>query len=184
MKRRILATAASLFAENGYDATGVQELSEAVGLGRGALYHHIGSKERLLYEISIRHVTAMIAFGEELVELEMPADEKFRTLARRLMSIIAENLSEITVFFHEYRSLSPEHNAEMARIRDRFEAVWGRILQEGHEAGIFNTAHPMLVKGILGLYNYSYVWLRPGGELGAEEIADMFSDMAIRGLRT
>ena len=46
-KERIRSKAAHLFARNGYHGTGVQEISEAVGLGRGALYHHIGSKEAL-----------------------------------------------------------------------------------------------------------------------------------------
>src|SRR5436309_3637837 len=55
-REEILQIAARLFAENGYHGTGIAELGEAVGLGKGALYHHIGSKEDLLYEISSRHV--------------------------------------------------------------------------------------------------------------------------------
>ncbi len=184
VKRRIIRTAAQLFAEQGYEATGVQALGDAVGLGRGALYHHIESKEKLLYEISIRHVVAMVEFGEELLDEPLPPDEKFRVLARRLMVMIAGNQPEVAVFFHEYRSLSTQHAAELKQIRDRFEDVWSRILAEGAELGMFKPAHPVMVKGILGLFNYSYIWLRPGGELKPEEIADMFCELALDGLRT
>lgn len=181
---RILQMAAELFTRNGYDATGVQELGDAVGLGRGALYHHIGSKEKLLYEISIRHVYTMLELGEEILAMDVPADEKFRLLARRLMAIIVEKLPEITVFFHEYRSLSGKHSAELISIRDKFEALWVQILEEGVEDGIFRPMPPVAVKGILGLFNYSYVWIEPDGKESPEQIADIFCDVALGGLRT
>lgn len=183
-RERILLVAAELFTRNGYDATGVQELGEAVGLGRGALYHHIGSKEKLLYEISIRHVHTMLEHGEAILALDVPADEKFRLLSRKLMEIIAEKLPEITVFFHEYRSLSRKHSKELIAIRDKFEALWVRILDEGAEEGIFRPMPPVAVKGILGLFNYSYVWIEPQGKETPEQIADIFSDLALGGLRT
>ena len=183
-RERILHIAADLFTRNGYHATGVQELGDAVGLGRGALYHHIGSKENLLYQISIRHVYTMVEFGEEIVESDLPADEKFRQLSRRLMVIIADNLPEITVFFHEYRSLSRKHSAELIEIRDRFEALWVRILAEGVEQKLFRPLPPVAVKGVLGLFNYSYVWIEPDGKQSPEEVADIFSDLALAGLRS
>jgi AcrR family transcriptional regulator len=43
-RERILTEVTRLFVDKGYHGTGVQEISDAVGLGRGALYHHIGSK--------------------------------------------------------------------------------------------------------------------------------------------
>lgn len=41
----------------------MQALSEAVGLGHGARYHHIGSKEALVEEIVTRHMQATIELG-------------------------------------------------------------------------------------------------------------------------
>src|SRR4051812_15717846 len=67
-KARIRRKAAKLFAENGYDATGIQELSEAVGLGRGALYHHIGSKELLLFDIITQSVISVVQEAEAILE--------------------------------------------------------------------------------------------------------------------
>ncbi|HET9185847.1 MAG TPA: TetR/AcrR family transcriptional regulator [Solirubrobacterales bacterium] len=182
-RERIFHMAAELFTRNGYDATGVQELGDAVGLGRGALYHHIGSKENLLYQISIRHVYQMVEEGEEILASDQPADEKFRRLGRRLMAMIAENLPEITVFFHEHRSLSKQHNEELIDIRDQFENVWVRILEQGVEEGIFRPMPPVAIKGILGLFNYSYVWFVPNGKETPEHVADIFADMAISGMK-
>src|SRR3989442_12542030 len=102
-REEILQIAARLFAENGYHGTGIAELGEAVGLGKGALYHHIGSKDDLLYEISSRHVIEMVAFGEQLLASDISPLEKFRRLTRRLMRTIADNLPQRTGFFRAGR---------------------------------------------------------------------------------
>jgi AcrR family transcriptional regulator len=45
---RILAAALRLYAARGYEAVGVQELTEAAGVTKPSLYHHFGSKEGVL----------------------------------------------------------------------------------------------------------------------------------------
>ena len=53
-RQAIIDTSAPLFARNGYHATGITELCDANDLGKGALYHYIGSKEELLAAIHDR----------------------------------------------------------------------------------------------------------------------------------
>lgn len=62
--RSCVRTAARLFAAKGFHATSMSELERAVGLGRGALYHHISSKQQLLYDLCCSHVEEMVAFGD------------------------------------------------------------------------------------------------------------------------
>ena len=47
-RSNILACALRLFAANGYDATGVQEIVDAAGVTKPTLYHYFGSKRGLL----------------------------------------------------------------------------------------------------------------------------------------
>ena len=179
----IMHAAALLFAQNSYDGTSIKDLEEAVGLGRGALYYHISSKQNLLYEISKQHVVEMVQAGEEILSRPIPADEKLVVLARRLTETIAANLPELTVFFADYRALAPAYREELQKLRDRFEVIWQTIIQEGSEEGLFRTLDPIVVKGILGLYNYSYLWLDPEGRLSPGQLADIFSDLILTGLK-
>lgn len=50
-RAKLLATARKAFAEQGYANTSMDEFTAAVGLTRGALYHHFGSKEKLLIAV-------------------------------------------------------------------------------------------------------------------------------------
>jgi AcrR family transcriptional regulator len=180
---RILRISAELFARNGYHGTGINELSKAVGLGRGALYHYIGSKETLLYEISKTQVDRMNAFAESLLARDLDAEPQLRALARELLRNIAEHRAEWTVFFREYSALTGEWRDRVVAARERYEAHWRQTLQQGAREGVFAPVPPLLVKGILGMFNYSYLWYEPAGPISPDELADEFLDALLNGIR-
>jgi len=51
MRERILAAAADLFAQKGFYAVSVREITRAVGINESSLYNHFRSKDQLLEEI-------------------------------------------------------------------------------------------------------------------------------------
>jgi AcrR family transcriptional regulator len=53
-KERIVQTAEALFAEHGYDATGVAEICSQAGITKGGFYHHFPSKQALFLELLTR----------------------------------------------------------------------------------------------------------------------------------
>lgn len=57
-KQEILRTAEFLFCRNGYEATGVQEIIDALHTSKGSFYHHFVSKEALLEEICRARLSA------------------------------------------------------------------------------------------------------------------------------
>ena len=48
-KRKIFETSMKLFAEKGYDATSIEEITSVVGVAKGTLYYHFSSKEEIFY---------------------------------------------------------------------------------------------------------------------------------------
>ncbi|WP_214366553.1 TetR/AcrR family transcriptional regulator [Pseudonocardia sp. H11422] len=180
---RILQISADLFARNGYHGTGINELSKAVGLGRGALYHYIGSKETLLYEISRTHVDRMNDFAEGLLAEDLDAEARLRALARELLRNIAEHRAEWTVFFRDYSALTGEWRDRVVSARERYEGYWRQTLQLGVREGAFASLPPLLVKGILGMFNYTYLWYEPGGRTSPDELSDEFVDALLNGIR-
>ena len=46
-KRKIFETSMKLFAEKGYDATSIEEITAVVGVAKGTLYYHFSSKEEI-----------------------------------------------------------------------------------------------------------------------------------------
>ncbi|GAA1386339.1 TetR/AcrR family transcriptional regulator [Pseudonocardia kongjuensis] len=182
-RRRVIAVAAELFARNGYHGTGIAELGRAAGLGRGALYHYIGSKEAVLYAISKDQVDSMNAAAEEVLDRGLPADELLREMARVLVRNISDHRSEWAVFFREYRALTGERRDAVVAARERYEGYWRQALDQGVRSGLLRPTPRLLVKGLLGMLNYTYLWFTPDGDLSPEELADLFLDALIDGIR-
>lgn len=181
-RTRILQTAAALFARNGYHATGIAELATAVGLGKGGLYHHIGSKEQLLFDITQRSISLLVRSAEAVLDSQESAADRLRALARDLMRNIADNLDGWTVFFREHDALTGERRDQVLASRDHYESLWERVLREGAANGEFVTVSALARKGLLGMFNYSYLWLRPSGQRTPEDIAEEFCRIVIGGL--
>lgn len=172
MREHIIAEAARLFADKGYHATGVAELSSAVGLGSGALYHHIGSKEEVLLAICRPHILKVIEAGEKLLATDLPAKDKLRLLAREHMKLVAERTIELRVTLREIDSFTGTRRKEMQELRDRTEAIWEQIAEEGRRSGELKGLDPLFVKAALGALNYAVLWFRTDGSLSPDDIAD------------
>ena len=76
-KQKILATALNLFAEKGYEATGVQEIVTTAGLTKPTLYHYFGSKKGLLEELLTKYNTIL---NRQIAEAIRPEDELHKSL--------------------------------------------------------------------------------------------------------
>jgi AcrR family transcriptional regulator len=182
-RERIHRVAAELFARNGYHGTGMSELSEAVGLGRGALYYHIVSKESVLYAISAGAIEQLIKPSDVIVEGAGTAEDRIRELGRVLMRNIAELSAEWTVFFREHSVLTGQWHEDVMSKREHYEGLWWRVLQEGAASGEFGPVPEIVTKGVLGMFNYSYLWLRTDGPRAPEDVADIFCEVLLGGLR-
>jgi AcrR family transcriptional regulator len=182
-RERVVAVAADLFARHGYHGTGIAELAKAVGLGRGALYHYIESKEALLYAISRTQVDRMNAHAEAALSAGLPPEDLLREMARGLLRNIADHRSEWAVFFRDYSVLTGERRDHVIAARERYEGYWRQALDRGVEAGVLRPTPTLLVKGILGMLNYTYLWFEPSGALTPEELADQYLDTLLHGIR-
>ncbi|OAJ55995.1 TetR family transcriptional regulator [Paraburkholderia ginsengiterrae] len=178
-RTRILRIAAQLFAQRGYHGVGMTDLQDAVQLGRGALYHHIKSKEDLLYDISKEYILDLVNVAQDLSRISEPG-ERLRQMGRHLVMKIASHQAELTVCFREVQSLTDARHSEVLDLHSRYEKLWREVLVEGAEQGLFRPYDPIVLKGMLGMYFYSYLWMRPEGPLGPEMIAERFNELALR----
>jgi TetR/AcrR family transcriptional regulator, cholesterol catabolism regulator len=181
-RERVLRVATELFATHGYHATGMKDLEKASGLGRSSLYFQFPSKEALLFAIITPYLRELIAFGNELLDTEMPAERRLRELSRGVMQCITENLAATTICFREIHAVTGEHRGELLALHREYEQIWARVLQAGVEEGVFRRADGLAVKALLGMHHYSYLWLRADGSRTPGEIADSFCDLLRDGM--
>lgn len=176
--------AAELFAVNGFHGTGMAELERATGLSRGSIYHYVRSKDDLLFGITTEYLRRLIESGNELLAQELPPQQRLRLFSRRVLQEVMDHLPEMTVCFRDLHAVRDERHEEVLDLHREYEQVWMDILQRGAQEDVFDhsLAAPLVVKALLGLHHYAYIWARPEGPLSSNEIADVFTDLILDGL--
>ncbi|MBX8466779.1 MULTISPECIES: TetR/AcrR family transcriptional regulator [unclassified Deinococcus] len=184
-REQILDSASRLFSERGYHATSMRDLAGDLGMQGGSLYAHISSKEELLIEIVNQ---ASRQFDEALFTLRaeaMPADQKLREAMYRHIRVVADNMDSATVFFHEWKHLSPEAYARVTGWRDTIDAFYRELITQGVQEGTLRADLDIKMTSylVLSAVNWAYTWYRPGGSLAPRDVAEQFADMLLGGLR-
>lgn len=83
---QILSISARLFIEKGYEKTSIQEIMEALGMSKGAIYHHFKSKEAILEAVIDRRSKYATALLDRLIQ------QTQASTAREKLAIILEVL--------------------------------------------------------------------------------------------
>jgi AcrR family transcriptional regulator len=179
---RVLRIATALFAERGYDATGVQELSEATGLGRGALYYHIKSKQGLLQRIALGLLERANQNAATIVALEAPVTERLAALTENLLEDLSEHRDAWIISMRDWQALDAEPRARVSALRDQYEQTWQRLLDEGAAEGSWRAVEPVLRRAIIGMFTSSYRWIEPTGPMTPREISRRYLEFILHGL--
>jgi TetR/AcrR family transcriptional regulator, cholesterol catabolism regulator len=115
------------------------------------------------------------AGGSPSAQLTMLGDE--------LLDVIHRYPDHVWVFLHEFPALTAER-AEQFRLRRRaYEGRVEAVLQAGVDAGEFRALDARLTAlAWLGMHNYTYLWLKPGGHVSARDVAKPFADIFLYGV--
>src|SRR4029077_8667510 len=84
----IVDTSAQVFARGGYHATGIVELCAANGLGKGAFYHYIESKEDLLAAIHDRVMDEVMLGADRVAAAGGTPSRQLAMLGDELLDVI------------------------------------------------------------------------------------------------
>jgi AcrR family transcriptional regulator len=171
-----------LFAEKGFHGTGVTEVGDRAGIQRGSLYYHIKSKEDLLWQILSDHLQASVAAVRGIAESEAPPGEKLRALIRHQVAFVIERRLEMVIFQRDRDAVTGDRALLLQEMLDGVADQWRRVVREGHQAGAFTTADPVVINALLTMVNMTHVWFRKGGEKSPREVADTLADLAFTGL--
>jgi AcrR family transcriptional regulator len=180
---RIVDTSAQVFARQGYHATGIAELCTANGVGKGAFYYYIGSKEELLAAIHDRVMDEVMVGADRVAAADGPPAAQLAMLGDELLDVIHRYPDHVWVFLHEFPALT-EGRADQFRGRRRdYERRVEAVIEAGIAAGEFRAVDPRLTAlAWLGMHNYTYLWLKAGGRMSARDVAQPFADIFLGGI--
>jgi AcrR family transcriptional regulator len=182
---RIISAAVELFAEQGFDATSVNQVVARAAVAKGALYHHFTSKDDLLFEVYRELIDRQLSGWHDIQRRGLSAAETIRELIFDLVSTTAEKVAEAKVFFREGHRLSDanQQRARQAR-REMHDAVLGLVAAAQASGEFAAVASPEMVTFTLfGVINELPVWYQADGRKRPEDIAEELSALILAALR-
>ncbi|MEU9020502.1 TetR/AcrR family transcriptional regulator [Actinomadura sp. NPDC048394] len=182
---RLLAVATRLFAERGFEGTSVQEIVNAAGVTKGAMYHYFGSKDDLLYEIYHRLLGLQMRRLEQIADGPGSAEERLRAAALDVLETSFLYLDDFTVFFRSTHLLPRDRREAVRAERRRYQERFRDLVEEGQREGSFRTDMPadIAVLFFFGTVHQIGTWYHPGGRLKTRTIAEHYVDLFLNGLK-
>jgi AcrR family transcriptional regulator len=181
-REELTRIAARLFAERGYQGTSLADLADALGVQKPSLYHHIDSKEDLLWEVAWDGAESFHA-ALDGVPADAAAADRIRLALRAHLAVVGAQLDIATVFVREWRHLTSPRRDEFLAERRRYEERIRELFRAGVEESQLRTDLDVPTSALLFLSaaNWAYTWLRPGSP--TDELADRLYAAMLEGMR-
>jgi AcrR family transcriptional regulator len=186
VKERLLHVATRLFARHGFESTSVQDIVDAAGVTKGAMYHYYGSKDDLLYEVYHQLLTMQTAHLDEIAAGPGTAEQRLRAAASDVVTTSLDNLDDMIVFFRSLHMLPDDRQTKVRAERRLYHDKFKALVDEGSAAGVFRSdiSSDIVVHYFLSVVNQLGSWYKPDGSLSPQQVGDLFTEMLIGGLAT
>ncbi|OEV02093.1 TetR family transcriptional regulator [Streptomyces qinglanensis] len=197
----LLSVAVRVFNERGYDGTSMEHLSQAAGISKSSIYHHVRGKEELLRRGISRALDELFAVLEEPRAREGRAVERLEHVTRRTVEVLLAELPYVTLLLRVRGNTETEIWA-MSRRREFDQRVAELVKQAAADGDLRADVDARLATRLLfGMINSIAEWYRPerAGHPGAAdgtapeaggtgtssaEVAEAVVRTAFAGLRT
>ena len=181
----ILQCATELFDRKGYSNTSLDDVAQAIGLKREALYYYYRNRSELLLAIIKPQTTGLIDGLRQIIDQPIPAGEKLHLAIRNHLARFDLHCLEMTITLRDgVMGANDPVREEMTRIWKKYERMWTAFISEGQASGeLAAIGDPkMIAFAILGMCNWLARWYSPDKKISIDEIIDTYFKLTSLGL--
>ena len=143
-KRKIFETSMKLFAEKGYDATSIEEITATVGVAKGTLYYHFSSKEEIfqfLVEEGVKLLTNSITIKTAKLTNSL---DKIKAIVLIELKVLVKYESFMTIILSEIWGTGTRSKMCRDYVFDYIQMIQ-EIVEEGMKKGEIIQADPNVI---------------------------------------
>jgi AcrR family transcriptional regulator len=178
VEREILERAAELFAERGFAGTTVQDIADALGMSRPALYYYVKSKEVILQQL-VENLSINDAKVLEKIASRRSGEpvEKLREMALQLATNAGSNPHQTQILAQSKHHLpDPIAKLNLDAERSIAKRIMG-VLEAGVEKGQFRDVDPHTAAlAIIGMCLWTAWWVE---DTPLEQVTEQVAEQAV-----
>ena len=177
--------ATRLFAERGFAGTSLQDIADALGITRPALYYYVRSKDELLAKLVTEVTDGPLTEIEELISRPgLDAADKLAVIVRVIVVRRATQPARFRLLIRSEAELPAELTDAYDQSRRAVLRTVATVVEEGVRAGLFRPVDSRVAAlGVLGMCNWVGWWFRPDGRDGVDAVAEQLTGMALGALQ-
>jgi AcrR family transcriptional regulator len=184
MKNAIKRISINLFYKKGYFATSISNIAREVGIQKSSIYYHYSNKEELLFDIFKTTLVDLYENLEAQIKGVQGAEEKMRAAIQSHVIFHMERQKEVIISDSELRGITVDNNKNIMKMRDDYERKFQSLIKAGIEKGIFADIDVKVASyGIITMCTAVSIWFNQSGRLSKEEVAKIYVDFIIHGLK-
>ncbi|MFE3942996.1 TetR/AcrR family transcriptional regulator [Streptomyces sp. NPDC059118] len=184
-RRELLATAAEVFAAQGYNATTVRKIADAAGMLAGSLYYHFDSKESMIDEILSTFLGELWEGYDAVLAAGLAPRQTIEALVTESFREIDRHCAAVAIYQKEARHLAVQPRFQyLVDSQRKFEKAWLGTLERGVADHCFRADLDIRLtyRFVRDTVWVAASWYRPGGHHSPEEIARQYLSMVLDGI--
>jgi len=134
LRERLFRAALALFAKKGYLETTVEDITEAIDVGKGTFFNYFPSKDHILLGFAETQLAKLELIVREILNSSLPMRESLRGLVHRMTEAPIQNPAVVRALLQAHLS-SPVVREEMFRLHRAHQKLIGGMLRHGQQRG-------------------------------------------------
>lgn len=182
-KRKIFETSMRLFAEKGYDATSIEDITATVGVAKGTLYYHFSSKEEIfnfLIEEGIKLLQNSVDI--KTTKLDNYID-KLKAVILIQVKIVNKYEDFITILLSQFYGKESRNQMCQKYVYEYISKI-EKIVEEGMQVGQIKKGNVKIIASeIYALIASTLVYKMKNQDIDVIKLYKEFENTVIEGLR-
>lgn len=183
-KRKIFETAMQLFADKGYEATSIEEITATVGVAKGTLYYHFSSKEEI-FNFLVEEGIKLLQNSIDIKTSKLPNYiDKLKAIILIQIKIVVKYEDIITILLTQFLGKKARNQKCQKLVYEYINKI-EEIVKEGIKKGQIKQGNSQAIASeIYGLICSSLVYkLRNNGQIEIMKLYKEFENTIIQGLK-
>jgi AcrR family transcriptional regulator len=176
----IRKAATRLIARHGYEATTLRMLSQAVGIQSAAVYRYFASKQDMLRDLMVQHMSHLLESWEKARPASSDPLQQLVGFVHFHVEYHMDRPDEVFLSYMELRSLQPKNYRVVVDLRRCYELILRNILDRGVKTGQFHVADvKVATMAIIAMMTGINVWYRARGRLSRRRIVEIYTRLVL-----
>ncbi len=179
----IYRTAARMIYRQGFDATSMSQIAEALDLTKPGLYYHVEGKKQLLFSIMSYAMDLLDSNVVEPAQSIVDPEQRLRVIINQHARLLAQEAGALSILIDEDGGLLADQRKEIVRRKRAYFELLRRTLDELKAKGRLRPTDTTIATfSLLGMMMWISRWYDPEGHLDSAHIASDVTEIALGGM--